>query len=312
MNINTTNTSLISDTPYEIASLDRELWFTVPQILFLIYCFAFIVSIDFKLISTIWRKPELQIQGNILICCILVIDFIDSASLALHLGITITLQTFLLSQDGCRSLYFYYLALTWLKDLLFTIAAIEKFCYMVYPLHHNTLFAKKKLFSYIAISIFIAFCFHVVYYSFVDLPADFSTFIYGCYVHDDAVTLTIYIVFASSFGLEGIFQAAIFIFSMWKYFQMRHQHVQPADKSIFYRMCRNALGLFVITLLRCENLLIYCMATITSMHFIIGRLLVLYYITALPVCQPLIVILGNVQIRKAIKDLGKVNPSINI
>lgn len=159
------------------------------------FLIAFSIGIDYKILATIFRKPALRAQANVLICVLVVIETILALLSFLEASIFLVKQEFWLNQQTCRITAAFSVCLITSHQYIYTIASFEKFIYIMFPFTYDNWFTKGKLLCFIRIPSFGLLVF-IVYISVIN-RVYFMTYLLSCLIETDNIWITQYLSLTS-------------------------------------------------------------------------------------------------------------------
>ena len=292
---------------YNLESFDQSIWLVLAQIIFLVYVQIFVSSVDVKIIKTVWHNAVLHIPANVILCVILSVDVFTYGLFVLGSAVMLFQDRVWLNPTLCRLMAGYFLCIAFIINILLTIAGAEKFTYIIFPFKHVRIFSMKKTAVYMLISSISLILYFAIYSA--TSTVYFSANILSCYTDDmDDVLILLYVL---PVCVNTTFHAAIFIFAIRKRRQIECKW-NTFEHNVNSRMFRNALTLFVITAMNFVCCFLYFSVMNIQMYPVITRVFYIYINVAIPILNPLVVLLGNRQIRKKAIGLKKFQTSNKI
>lgn len=292
---------------YHLESFDQSIWLVLAQIMFLVYIQIIVSSVDLNIIKSVWHNAVLHIPANVILCVILSVDVLTYGVFVLGSVVMLFQGRVWLNPTLCRLMAGYFLCIAFIINILLTIAGAEKFTYIIFPFKHMRIYSIKKTAVYMLIPSISLILYFAIYTS--TSTVYFSANILSCYTDDmDDVLILLY---GLPVCVNTTFHAAIFIFAI----RMRRQNAfkpNTFEHKVNSRMFRNALTLFVITAMNFVCCFLYFSVMNIQMNSAITRVFYIYINIAIPILNPLIVLLGNREIRKKVLGLKKFQTSNTI
>jgi hypothetical protein len=123
----------------------------------------------------------------------------------------------------------------------------------------------------------------------------FTPAILGCYTKQMDAIIAIYLL---PVFINGVCQTWIFVFSINKMIQ--HKPVWTPEYSINIKIFKNALVLFIITIINIMNCTLFLVIRNVQIPEFVSRIWILFMFTAIPISNPCVILLGNAPVRQAI------------
>ncbi|XP_052087137.1 uncharacterized protein LOC127724248 [Mytilus californianus] len=287
---------------YNLESFDKYKWLVFIQAAFFAYILSFISSMNFSIVRSVWGKPKLQNQANILLCVLLIIETLFYAQFTITSTGMMLSGKIWLNRTTCKLYLFFVLGTMFLPHILLTLAAIEKFTYIVFPFKYERIFSLEKTIMYLI----LCFIFIIIFLIITCVTADdisFSPTYLACFLdrHDMNTAAALYGVITM---INAVFQVGMFSFTITK--MKISKHLKLADHHMYTRLWKNALNLFTMTILNISSCVLFLVFFNIDVPSIFRRISCIYIKSVMPFADTLIILLGNKSIRKSIMFRNKI------
>ena len=286
---------------YSLEDFDNIFTVKLLQVFLLLFAVSIIYTMDFQILRTVFQNKQLQVPGNLILCCILVIDIVNIFQFTLSSTIRLIMGKVWLNKPVSMTLAIIVQVIRNIQSYSFAIGSIEKFVYCVYPFQHTRYFTIRGTLLYMVLLYVIIGGLTIAETMYREVVCRSSLLTCFGKINDRKIAIVILRYFYTILPCECsfIFLVLTFVSSL-----KSADRFQSRQKFIWRRMFRNSLSLLTLFLIdvigRLWRLVIVILDSIPS---IIGRMGIYYYIYASPIANPLIIILGNQPLRDAV--LGK-------
>lgn len=287
---------------YNLESFDKYKWLVLIQAAFFAYILSFVSSMSFSIVRSVWCKPQLQNQANILLCILIIIETLFYAEFTMTSTGMMLSGKIWLNRTTCKLHSFFVLGSMFLTHILLTLAAIEKFTYIVFPFKYERIFSIQKTLLYLI----LCYSFIIVFLIITCVAAvdiSFSPTYLACFLdrYNMNTAAAVYVVIAV---INAVFQVGIFSFTISK--MKSSKQSQLADHLMYTQLLKNALNLFTMTILNISICLLFLVFFNIEVPSILRRISVIYIKSVMPFADTLLILLGNKSIRKSIMFRNKI------
>lgn len=300
---------------YPLEEMDTYIAVKCVQIMFFIFICGIVVTIDVHIFRVVYKHENLQIPANGILCVIFVLDIcqilfysvVSTALIAFH-------QKVWLTKMLGKTISFFLFFIINLRHLVLMLASIEKFAYCKFPFKHSFLFTNRKtlfyLFTLLLLSVIVNIVMQAVRVT-IFIP---SLFLFWIDFNDTEtqngrfVMLLRGVVEHGSLIVAVLFQMGILLFSLKKSKQIHFSSIRN-DKNILKRMFKNAMCLFGVIIADIGGLVVTVLIMNNDgfpKHPLAQRFCVIYFIFSSCMMNPLLVIIGNVPLRRAVMKIKSV------
>lgn len=289
-------------TNYPISEIDKNITARIVQYILIFYVFLYTLHFNTRIIYVILKNTKLRIPGNVILCFILITDI----AIVTNFGITTVCFTLYenvqLSKLSAGTILLLELFLTGTQRWYLALASLEKMFYFIKVYQHTKVFGHRKTLVYLLLITVVSFIFSfitVISNNVVYRPDRLMCNVYYSFKNaaiTEKITMIIRLtVEISVFIISSLFLLITFVFS---FIIAKLDPTLGRKRLVWIRMMRNFLSLFSVSFV----IFIGAIVTKFSADFdypLLTRLGTLLYMLGSPALNPLIILYGNVPVRKA-------------